>query len=354
MLPLASEREEMELRHRRVASLLAISATLLLVAACGGGDSEPTEGPDPAGEDLTEAILEAVGEAVTGGPRDTTPEPARTVELNYTIWHSGFEIEFSEAILSEPRTTGAGYEFRTLTLPVRITNLWDDQGWPHMEANVIADGIAIRSTSETDMPSVPGGLTGTGTLVFSQVEDPFDLDSAYLLLGRPDENQARVPLGPQGGELVDLAPFDVDIGGEISVALVDLVFNGAHIRADLPHNHRSLPNGQRTIYLYFDGTLRRSGNWSLNTSSFALTLPDGTSVVPDGSLLPSMSGPGDGFPGGSGPVPEGIEGITYGDQYVRFLIPENTAGEYTLRYRTHNWSTVDEVEEGTFSFVLTD
>jgi hypothetical protein len=345
----------MELRHRPVASLLAISATLLLLAACGGGDTDPPESADQAvtGDDLTEAILEAVEEAVTGGPRDTTPEPARTVEVNHTIWHSGFEIEFSEAILSEPRTTGAGYEFRTLTIPLRITNLGDDQGWPRLEANVIADGLAIPSTSETDLPSVPGGLTGTGTLVFSQVEDPFDLDSAYLLLGGPSENQARVPLGPQGGELVDLAPYDVEIGGEITLSVVDLVFTGGHVRADTPHNHQSVSNGERTIYLYFDGAHRRQGNWSLSPESFALTLPDGSSVTVEGADLPSMPGPLDGWQG-VGPVEDGIESVVTANQYVRFLIPETTAGEYTLRYRTHNWSTADEQEEGTLTFVLTD
>lgn len=345
----------MELRHRPVASLLAVSATLLLLAACGSGDTDPPESPDQAvtGDDLTEAILEAVEEAVTGGPRDTTPEPARTVELNYTIWHSGFEIEFSEAILSEPRTTGAGYEFRTLTIPLRITNLGDDQGWPRLEANIIADGLAIPSTSETDLPSVPGGLTGTGTLVFSQVEDPFDLDSAYLLLGGPSENQARVPLGPQGGELFDLAPYDVEIGGEITLSVVDLVFTGGHVRADTPHNHQSMSNGERTIYLHFDGAHRRRGNWSLSPDSFALTLPDGSSVTVEGADLPSMPGPLDGWQG-VGPVEDGIESVVTANQYVRFLIPETTAGEYTLRYRTHNWSTPDQQEEGTFTFVLTD
>lgn len=341
--------------HRPMASLAAISAIVLVLAACGGGDTDPPESPEQAitGDDLTDAILEAVEDAVTGGPRDTTPEPARTVELNYTIWHSGFEIEFSEAILSEPRTTGAGFEFRTLTIPVRITNLGDDQGWPRLEANVIADGIAIPSTSETDLPSVPGGLTGTGTLVFSQVEDPFDLDSAYLLLGGPSENQALVPLGPNGGELVDLAPYDVDMGGQITLPVVDLAFTGGHVRADTPHNHQSLAKGQRTIYLFFDGTSRRQGNWTLFRDSFALTLPDGTSVAVEGMDLLSMPGPANGWQG-VGPVEDGIEGVTTPNQYVRFLIPENTAGEYTLRYRTHNWSTVDEEEEGTFTFVLTD
>jgi hypothetical protein len=46
--------------------------------------------------------------------------------------------------------------------------------------------------------------------------------------------------------------------------------------------------------------------------------------------------------------------VVTANQYVRFLIPETTAGEYTLRYRTHNWSTADEQEEGTLTFVLTD
>jgi hypothetical protein len=353
-------------RSRRRVSLTLVLVVALLASSCGGGASQPGGAGAPGGTaaddgfDVDDAIDQLLDDVFGGGggggggrgeQEDTTP--LQTSPVNLTVWNYGFEIEIIDAELSQQRRTGAGVLVHTLKVNARFTNQSTDPG--HLRGGVftVAQGgnAYVLDGSGSSLPQVPGGLSTTGHLQFT-VQDPFDLNSATLLIGGGPDNEARVPLGPQGGDLVDLAPFDVAASGMIETTLVDLVITGVLVRADTPHNHSSLAAGERTVYVHFDGVSRRQGNWRLFHESFTLILPNGNAVPVAGSDIHSMSGPGDGW-SGFGPLDEDVEGTTTSGMYVRFLVPTPTAGEYTLRYRTtERWATFDQPEEGTFTFSI--
>lgn len=267
----------------------------------------PTAPPTDAGDD--------------GNDVDGNGEPGAFEErypVNQAFWHQAFKIEIGDAIYAgtEPDLFGGGQEF-TLTLEVVITNEGPDQSLLDSSVVLVTPDDTYSARFGT-LPTVTGGgFSDNGEFVFS-VDDQFEINDAYLVVGSGGEQQARVPIGPGGGELVALEPFDPQITGTMSIELLDLDFTSAQVRADYPSSHTQVEAGKLALTLNFDAASRRSGNWTVFATEFSLTLPDGSTVPVDGYDLPSLPG------SDAGLVTEGL--------FLRFLVDDPANGAYALQF----------------------
>jgi hypothetical protein len=308
--------------------LLSIS-TALVATGCGA----ITGGDDNAGSDGSGLAGEAAG--------DRQPQTEdQSFPVGATFWHSGFQVEVTDATLTTEEDP-FGEVLRQLVLTAKFTNVGADPAPFQPELAVVAAGGSyFLDGSGSELPSVPGGLDGVGTLAF-QVDEGFDPATAHLLVGTAEENQAQVPLGAQGGELVDLAPSEPELTGGFSLELLDLTFGPAEVRADLPESHAEVRQGNLALTLEFTATSRKSGNWALHSQHFALILPSGTAVGPDASRLGSLSG--------------NDSGVDTEDLALRFLVDDPAEGDYTLRYTPPEYWLGDDGSapaEGTYDFTL--
>ncbi len=311
-----------------IVAMIALGGALL--AACGGGDDDDDATPT---------------DAATTAPAATTPSgtdgPAgdQVFPINAEFWHIGFRVELGDGTLSTAEEGFLGTELvYLLTIDATFENLGTSQLSFDSPLTVVTPGDAYPARLSSDLPDVPGGLSSSGAMIF-EVDEGFDPESAYLLVGASGENQARVPLGAQGGELVDLAPSEPPLSGTISMELIDLKFKSAELRADVLWNHTEVEEGKRALTLYFDATSRRSGSWNVFAQDFALTLPGGSSIGVDQSELASLPG--------------SDAGTDTTDLFVSFLVDHPAAGEYTLRFTPGNWFVGDDgVTEATLTFEL--
>lgn len=279
--------------------LLPLLVTSLLVACGGGGSDDAGGGPD--GQVSPEEVV--------------LPED-RTFPVGQTFWHAGFQVEIDQAVQSATVNEFTGAVIHLLHLHARFTNLGPGQGDFRSPAVVIAGGGNHVPSHLSEVPAVPAGLSGDGTLTF-EVDEAFDLAGAHLLVGQDGDAQARVPLGPQGGELIDLAPREVSVSAVASIDLLDLTITGAELRADVPVNYAAVPQGKLALTVTLTATSRKSGNWGLRAQHLVLVLPSGNAAAVDGSELGSLPGTDDGVE---------TDGL-----YARFLVDDPPAGEYALR-----------------------
>ena len=255
------------------------------------------------------------------------------------LWHSGFLVEITDGVIRTEETQLTGEVRYFLEINARLENLDTDEGFFGPPLVVIADsGTYTEGSFNANNPDVPGGLTGTATFLFV-VDEEFNIFGAVLLVGDGGVNRAQVPLGSNGGEATRLEPSFPTVTGEISMALIDLTFTGAELRADVPTRHSQVEAGKRALTLRFDVLSRRGGNWNLFPQDLVLILPDGTAIGADRSDLGSIAG--------------ADAGVLTTDLSIRFLLDENSAGNYTLRFTPGSWFIGDDgVEEATFDFAL--
>jgi hypothetical protein len=319
-----------------LASLLAVVA--LLMAACGGGDdsSDDSDGGEP-----TDAATAAPTDGSDDDGDDGTGETFEDVyPIDLTFWHHGFMVEITNAIhaASVPPDL-SGDQAYTMTVEATFTNEGDGQTFFDSIVSMITPTDTYTTSFSSDLPSVPGGgLSADGSFLF--VVDPgFEIDDAYLLIGDGNEQQARVPLGPGGGELVALEPAEEPLTGGITISLIDMNFTTADVRADDLVRHSEAEPGQLLLTLNFDVTSRKSGNWSIFATEFALTLPSGSSVPVAGSDLP-------GLPGSDA-------GLETTGLYLGFVVDDPAEGTYTLRWTPPDrWLGEGDPAEATYEFEL--
>jgi hypothetical protein len=309
-----------------LAVLLSMSAALVTT-----GCSALTGGDDNAGSDGSGSAGQAAGD------RQPAAED-QAFAIGATFWHSGFQVALTDGTLTTEEDP-YGEVVRRLDLAATFTNLGDDPAPFQPELTVVAGaGSYFLDGFGSELPSVPGGLDGVGTLAFP-VDDGFDPATAHLLVGGADENQARVPLGAEGGELVDLAPSETALTGELSLAPIDLTFETAEVRADLLESHAEVRQGSRALTLRFTATSRKNGNWSLNPPDFALILPNGNAVGPEAARIGSLAG--------------NESGVDTEDLALRFLVDDPAQGDYTLRLTLPSyWRVEGSDAEGTYEFTL--
>lgn len=322
-------------RLRSILVRLLIVAALALglgaLAACGGGDDdddgEPTGAATtaPAGGETTPADGD-------GGPVD------ESFSVNQEFWHSGFHITLSDGRYYSEEDALTRDVTYFVEIDASFENLGPSETFFDGALALVAGGDSYSSTLGSDIPNVPSGLSSSGTLIFI-VDEDFDAESAYLQVGAAGENQARVPLGAGGGELVDLAPSEPAVTGTISLELIDLNFTSAELRADRLSSYTEIDEGKLALTLNFDVISRKSGNWNIFANEFALVLPDGSGVAADGSEL--------------GSLPGSDIGTETGDLSLRFLVNDPPAGEYTLRFTPADyWFDETDPAEGTLTFEL--
>ncbi len=320
----------LNLKWLLLVAVLALGGALL--AACGGDDvfEAPTDGATtaPAGDSPTD----------TGDPSGDLPED-QEFSVNGEFWHIGFHVELGDGTLSTVEEGFLSNELKyLLSIDAAFENLGTSEIFFDSDLVIVTPGDSYSLRGDSDLPDVPGGLSSSGSFVF-EVDEGFDPESAYLLVGSADENQARVPLGAQGGELVDLAPSEPAVPDNISLELIDLTFTSAELRADVLWNHTEVEAGKLALQLNFDATSRNPGSWNVFASNFALILPSGSGIGVDRSELDSLSG--------------SDAGIDTTDLFVTFLVTEPVAGEYTLRFTPGSWFVgEDGVDEATVTFDL--
>lgn len=322
-----AERTAISIRSPRVLALWLLP--VLLIGACrlGAGESPPQ-----------------VGTKATSGANQAGAAPAEgelpdvTFAVNQEFWHSGFHITLEEGHFYAEEEQFTDQVDYFVSLQAQLENLTDSETWFDGQLALAWQGDSVAAMFGTGQVSVPAGLSSQDEFQFL-VNEGFDLDSARLIVGTPEENQAQVPLGPQGGELISLAPSQGSLAGVISLELIDLRFTGWELRADIPARFEQVEAGKRALTLEFDATSRRSGNWTLLAQAFALILPSGDAVGVHGAEL--------------GSLPGAAEGIDTKDLYVRFLVDQPVSGQYTLRFAPGDWFVgSDGVSEGSFEFTL--
>ncbi|HUF52575.1 MAG TPA: hypothetical protein VMR52_02225 [Dehalococcoidia bacterium] len=316
----------------RICFVLVACVLALAAAACGGGDDD-----DDGGQTAATTTAPAGDDDDDPGPGGEPEAFEETYPINETFWHQGFMIEIGDAIHAGTEPDIFGEQEFTLVIEADFTNEGADNRSLGSDVAMITPGGALNPLFG-GIPSVPGGSTISGEFVF-RVPEGFTLDDAYLLVGDGGEQQARVPLGPGGGELIALEPSEPPLSGTISTSLVDLDFTSAELRYDDPVNHQQVDDEKQALTLNFDATSRRSGNWSIFAQEFSLTLPSGSTIAVDGILLP-------GLPGSDA-------GLTTPDNYVRFLVDDPAEGDYVLNFLpSDRWYAEGEPTEYNLEFTL--
>ena len=201
---------------QRTWSAAVVAITLVFAAACGGGgdgnEATPTA-PAPAEDSPTAASTQASAGASTS--------------IDQSFWHAGWKVTLGEATVEDG----------VVEIEAQFENLGEDTATFDSRLVLMGGGETYEYDElDQEFPEVPGGLKGNGMLVFS-VDDSFEFDDATLLVGNPANNQAVVPLGPNGDELVDLAPRVLPITGPATAGAVTLNVESVEVRADLPDQH---------------------------------------------------------------------------------------------------------------------
>jgi hypothetical protein len=286
-------------------ALALIASIALISAACGGG----------GGSDPTPTVEE----------EEPTEEPAseaedETVQIDESFWHAGWKVTLGEATV----TTG-DFGARTVTIDATFENLGTEPATFDSQLVLTSGGTAYSETTlDQDLPQVPGELTGDGTIAI-RVDEEFTFDDATLTIGNPMNNQAVVPLGPGGDELVTLEPQEIAVSGPVTAGALTVNVERGELRADLPDQHSITEEGTLALTIYFTATPSAGimiGQGVLQAPNVALRLPDGTSVaVRDDGVS------------GVNELLQGKEGTTIPNLSVRFEVPEPAAGQYAFIVR---------------------
>lgn len=318
-----------------IAAVALLAVLAVLMAACSGGgddddDSGATDAPTATATDTGDDGDDAG--ASPGAFEETYP-------VNQTFWHHGFMVELGDAVYAASEPDFTGDQDYTLTLNATFTNEGDEQTFFDSSLVMITPSHTYNPTFSSEIPRVPGGgLSANGNFLFV-VDEAFEINDAYLVIGSGSEQQAQVPLGPGGGELVALEPSQEPLTAGILLSLIDMNFTTADIRTDNLVRHSQVEPEKLYVTLNFDVTSRNPGNWSIFAQEFSLTLPSGFSVAVDGSELPALAG--------------SEEGLDTTGLYLRFVVDDPADGAYTLRWDAPDrWLTDEDTGEAIYEFEL--
>jgi hypothetical protein len=298
------------LTGRPLPALALAGALALSIAACGGGAAAGQAATTDPG---AAAPTEAPAESVAAAPTPSTV----TVQVDQAIWFAGFKVTFGAA--TAELTPGRG---GSVTIEAQFENTGDDSARFDGTLNLASAGENATEGLAMDIPSVPGGQTGKGTLAFD-VADSFTLDDAVLTVGRPTNQQAIVPLTASAGTAVTLEPVAVPVSGSGKAGDLKLELRTGEHRADQPWSHGQMEQGSFVLTVTYDASFVSdfAGGFAFSAENVALKLPDGTTVgtIQDGkSQSIELIGPSS----------------TVKDLFSRFEIPDPAAGDYVLLVRS--------------------
>ena len=281
--------------------------TVALAVACGGGGDDEEATPTP--------------EATQGEESPEASPEEESVRVNESFWHAGWKVTIEEATL-----TPGDFGSADVALSATFENLGADEAIFDSQLLLTSGGndYSDEAFAGHDLPLVPGERTGEGAFNF-RVDEEFSLDDATLTVGNPNNNQAVVPIGPDGEDLVSLEPSEVAATGSATAGAVTLNVERAELRADLPDRHSEVEDGKLALTVYFSATPQSGiqiGQGVLQSENVILELPNGTSVA---VISDGVSGVNE--------LLQGREGTTITDLSVRFEVPEDAQGTFALVVR---------------------
>ena len=239
----------------------------------------------------------------------TSPVRATAATIDKTVWFAGFKLTVRTATLKTDPDSGAG----TVDLAVTFSNQGSDP--VRFDGQVkLGWGGSNDKFDITTLPTVAAGASSDATLSFS-VDDRFRFDDAVLTIGATDHHQAVIPLGTTG-QLIDLAPIRIDLGGFVNAGGLKATVTGGELRADVARSHLELDRTQEALFLSMDIAWTGTGNYILGRNNFGLVLPGGNQVTAD-----------------EGPIDVLNPGATRSNETVRFTVPEPASGSYALVVR---------------------
>ena len=280
----------------------------------------PSRSPPAAGPPRRRRAPAAAEAAASIAVESMAPEPSAettTVQVDQEIWFAGFKVALGAA--TAELTEGRG---GTVTIEATFENTGSEDARFDGTLNLASAGENASEAMAMDIPSVPGGQTGKGTLAFD-VEDSFTFDDAVLTIGLAENQQAIVPLTPTAGTAVTQEPVEVTATGDGTADTLKLELLGGEYRADQPWNHGQMKKGTFVLTLNYDASFLSdfAGGFAFTGENVALKLPDGTTVgvIQDGdSQSLELIGPE----------------ATAKDLFSRFEIEDPAAGEYALLVRS--------------------
>jgi hypothetical protein len=265
-------------------------------AACGGGSkAAPT----------TTTAATSAGTTTSS----TTTGASSSVQIDESVWFAGFQLDLGEA-------TFTAQPAAVVEIATEFNNLGRDAATLDATLVLTQGGSGVSSTDTTEIPQVPGGTKGKGTLRFSMAPN-FTFDDAVLTIGNTDNNQAVVPLGATGA-LVTLEPTPVTVSGRTTAGQLEMAVHDGELRADIPENHAQVKKEQLALSIDLDVTNHGTGGggYAFVADNLALTLPDGTTVAPDKAPIELLG-----------------HQATTKNLTVRFLVDNPAAGDYALLLR---------------------
>lgn len=224
------------------------------------------------------------GGAPSAVPSPTrAPEPTPTVttyEIGTSVWYAGLVVTFERAVASLDRRGGS--------VTVQLTLRNDGSEDPvsiEGPIRLVIDGDAFEPTRESVIPEVAIDTTTSTTIEFD-VTGHGSADAAAIVIGRDDEHQPRVPLGPGGGAAETFEPVSLDLRGSATAGQLRLRPRSAELRWDLPDWAQELPGDRASLTVIYDAAYIGTfpGGFPFTGENVALRLPDGTLVGarPDG------------------------------------------------------------------------
>ncbi len=305
----------------RRAFAIATVTMSLIASACGGGDATAPSRP-----------------ANTGPITTTLPPPLEgtVLPVSQEFWHSGFHVRIEAAEVWTTTTLLTNRISHWLTLRGDFANQGAEIATFEPEMAIVAGGVSYNKRGG-DPPRLLPATSALGELTFL-IPDDLDLQAAHLVIGAPDESQARIPLGSDG-TAIRLQPTELAISGAVAMELVDFTFTGGSLRYDIPDLHRQLDSGKAALTLHFDVTSRHTRDTRISMDDVALVLPDGSVVAPAVAEL--------------GPLPGGDDGVNTADRSVSFVVDEMLTGDLTLQVQLDPRLVVDDgATEAIFTFTL--
>ncbi len=269
---------------RRSGLWAAVTTVLSIVlVACGGGDVAT---PTTAAPAETIPVLSATTAAVTPTTTTTTAAPALTeVELGGSAWLAGIKFSPVSAVYDPQQAT------LDVTHDVEVTQT-EPVGWAGLFGSLLvrtATGAVI--TPILDSGQVPGLSKATVTFQYWNVPPDFDLASATLLFGQPDEQQWELAMSPDAVG-TGTEPIYLDVTGKVEaegfyldIKGVSLVPWACYGNYDGGAGARGVswyaPIGSDRLTLIITGTVGANIAFTGGTTSgdYNVTMPNGNSAA---------------------------------------------------------------------------
>lgn len=212
------------------------------------------------------------GDGSGGGASTSTAgvQRALSVQVGKAVWYDGYKLTFGTATLDADAR---------LTVAVKVDNLGTSEG--DFSPTVTA-GYGNRAVDgRSDLSTVGGLASQTGTLVFDLDRVLTSLRGVTLTFGKGSERRATVPFDP-AAKAVDLAPVTVPLSGNKTVGYLKYTLKPCVVRADDPYEHEQVPKDQTFIVCAVDAQLVGPTNldYGLGDANFRVVLPDGTVTSP--------------------------------------------------------------------------